>query len=114
MFCGRQKLLFPSLLADNILQIGGYFCRGELCSPVEGCCKPVGATIGRPPKLWLNHNFDIYFLYGKPLVVCLNPTGEHSSPLQKQYIRFALIKIAERRKAAIHNAYKIFYGGLYD
>jgi len=27
----------------------------------------VGATIGRPPKLWLNNGFDICFLYGKSL-----------------------------------------------
>ena len=32
----------------------------------------VGATIGRPPKLWLNHKFDICFLYGKSLVNRLN------------------------------------------
>jgi len=28
----------------------------------------VGATIGRPPELWLNHNFSICFWYEKSLV----------------------------------------------
>jgi len=82
MFCGRQKLLIPSLLTDNILQMGGYFtdCRRQLA---------------------------VRIFFRLQAAVC-------RSLLQKQYIRFALIKIAGRRIAAIHNAYKIFYGGLYD
>ena len=56
----------------------------------------VGATIGRPPELWLNHNFDICFLYKKLLVNRLNFDKTNGrifyrlqaavcrSPLQKQ------------------------------
>ena len=46
----------------------------------------VGATIGRPSGLWLNHRFDVCFLYGKSLVDRLN-SGKTNGQIFSDYRR---------------------------